>query len=236
MNHKFKDGFTLLEISIVLVIIALIVGGIIAGQSLIRSAEVNATLTEIEQYQTAVDTFTTKYQEIPGDMSDASSYWPTCDATPANCNGDGDQAIDDTLSWFHLSLAEMIAETYGIISSTPIPGEDIPESSIENAGFGLTYGFPYAKIGNYFVLNRSRSNGTLEGALNSVESAAIDEKVDDGFAATGQALFINEMSSAGSWETSGCVNGGDLLAAPSAITWDLTNDSDENCIMIYYLN
>ncbi len=235
MNDILKKGFTLLELSIVLVIIGLIIGGIIVGQGLIRSGEINASLSELEQYQISVDTFKTKYQELPGDLSDASSYWPSCDPTPANCDGDGDQAIDDTLPWFHLSLAEMIEGEFGIISSTPVPGIDLPEASIGDAGVGLSYGFPYGKIGNYFVLNRSRSNASLEGVMHSAESFAVDEKVDDGNASSGEVLFINQMASDGTWETSGCVNGGDLLAAPSAISWDLTNDSDENCIMIYYL-
>src|SRR3954463_15618522 len=64
-----KLGFTLIELSIVLVIIGLIVGGILVGQDLIKAAEIRATVGQIEKYNSAVNTFRTKYNGIPGDLS-----------------------------------------------------------------------------------------------------------------------------------------------------------------------
>jgi prepilin-type N-terminal cleavage/methylation domain-containing protein len=66
---KHTSGFTLIELSIVLVIIGLIVGGILVGQDLIVSAATRAQLTQIEKYNTAVHTFQTKYGGIPGDLA-----------------------------------------------------------------------------------------------------------------------------------------------------------------------
>jgi prepilin-type N-terminal cleavage/methylation domain-containing protein len=62
-------GFTLIELSIVLVIIGLIVGGVLVGQDLIRAAYVRAQITQIEKFNTAVNTFYGKYQALPGDMN-----------------------------------------------------------------------------------------------------------------------------------------------------------------------
>ena len=70
-----KNGFTLLELSIVMVIIGLIIGGITVGQDLIRSAELNSVVTDINKYKTAINTFNLKYNAMPGDMSNATSYW-----------------------------------------------------------------------------------------------------------------------------------------------------------------
>jgi prepilin-type N-terminal cleavage/methylation domain-containing protein len=64
-----KTGFTLIELSIVLVIIGLIVGGVLVGRDLIRSAYVRAQVTQIEKYNTAANTFYGKYQALPGDMN-----------------------------------------------------------------------------------------------------------------------------------------------------------------------
>jgi len=63
-----KQGFTLIELSIVLVIIGLIVGGILVGQELIRTAQTRATIAQIEKYNTAVNTFRNKFDALPGDL------------------------------------------------------------------------------------------------------------------------------------------------------------------------
>jgi prepilin-type N-terminal cleavage/methylation domain-containing protein len=63
-----QRGFTLIELSVVLVIIGLIVGGVLAGQDLIRAAGVRATITQIEKFNTAANTFYGKYGYLPGDI------------------------------------------------------------------------------------------------------------------------------------------------------------------------
>lgn len=71
-----RSGFTLIEISIVIVIIGLIVGGIIIGKTLMDSARIRAQVRQIEEYQTAVKTFELKYNHLPGDIPepDASGF------------------------------------------------------------------------------------------------------------------------------------------------------------------
>ena len=69
---KKHAGFTLVEISIVLVIIGLIIGAIMAGRTLVEAATLRAQLTQIEKYNLAVRTFKLKYGYVPGDMPQAA--------------------------------------------------------------------------------------------------------------------------------------------------------------------
>ena len=139
-------GFTLLELSIVMVIIGLIIGGITVGQDMIRSAELNSVVSNFQKYQTAVNAFKLKYSALPGDMDNASSYWPTCDATPANCDGDNDGLIQSELAWLHLSLSEIIPGSYPVAALPFELGTEMPESSIAGKADSLTsatvYGSP----------------------------------------------------------------------------------------------
>jgi len=97
-----RNGFTLIELSIVLVIIGLIVGGILVGQDLIKAAEVRAQISQIEKYNSAVNTFRAKFQAIPGDMaiSTANQFGFTIGG---GCNGslserDGNGLIDGAVN------------------------------------------------------------------------------------------------------------------------------------------
>lgn len=86
-------GFTLVELAIVLVIIGLIVGGVLAGQMLIRSAEIRKHVTQLDKFNAATNTFRLKYACLPGDCKNASSLGFTGaygnSANQVNGNGDG---------------------------------------------------------------------------------------------------------------------------------------------------
>jgi prepilin-type N-terminal cleavage/methylation domain-containing protein len=95
VNKENLQGFTLIELSIVLVIIGLIVGGVLVGQDLIRAAGVRAQITQIEKYNTAVNTFRGKFGAIPGDMNIATAdqfgftIGTNCGGTAGERDGNG---------------------------------------------------------------------------------------------------------------------------------------------------
>ncbi len=97
-----KLGFTLIEMSIVIAIIGLIIGGVLVGQDLIRISQIRSTISQIEQIRTAMNTFRVKYNCVPGDCSAATNFFGTdslgCPAgggDAGTCNGDGNGVISD---------------------------------------------------------------------------------------------------------------------------------------------
>lgn len=160
MDTTKEDAFTLIELSIVLVIIGLIVGGILLGKDLIQQAEMRSVITQIEHYKTATHTFRDKYNALPGDMANAGSYWNLGSGCGSNamvqasdtCNGNGDGVIAAPVAangftissemsgfWNHLAHANLIEGQYRIDgggSNNGIghgkPGDTIPGSYHES--------------------------------------------------------------------------------------------------------
>ncbi len=99
------NGFSLVELSIVLVILGLLTGGILTGQNLIRNAELRKIVTFPQQFISEWHTFRDKYMAIPGDMPNATAFWGRydtdnwCNTQPGTpgpqgtCNGDGNGRV-----------------------------------------------------------------------------------------------------------------------------------------------
>lgn len=206
--NKQQQGFSLVEMAVVLTIIALLVGSILTGKNMIRASEIQATTARVQEYKSAVSQFTERYLELPGDFSSASTYWG------GTYNGNGDGMIggglntscsgDFTEQWAafqHLSRAELVEGQYVHSGgSTPSPGVNTPATPITGGGYTLRFcgdisSGPYYLYGYYgHVLQVGHSKGTdgssiaggTRGPLFTPEEAgAIDQKMDDSYPGTG---------------------------------------------------
>lgn len=95
MNYRIKNkvGFTLVELSIVLVIIGLVIGGVMVGRDLIEASKIRAQITQISDIETQINTFRVKYNCLPGDCINATSaIGSTYNGNTIN-DGDGDGLI-----------------------------------------------------------------------------------------------------------------------------------------------
>lgn len=118
--YREKKGFTLIELSIVLVIIGLIVGGVLVGRELIEAAEERAVVGEIQKHQTAFNMFKLKYNAMPGDYHKAYDLWGSnCAALAATCNGNHNRRVtylggdtDTYCAWNHMANADLASGTF----------------------------------------------------------------------------------------------------------------------------
>ena len=218
-----KSGFSLVELSIVLVILGLLTGGILSGQSLIRAAELRSVTTEYERYTTAVGTFREKYFGLPGDLSNAESFW-----TSGTKNGDGNGQIKgsapDTADtnetshfWAQLAKAGLIEGNYTPSKwSTNTAGTTNPKARLNSANWNIRYvgivgqddtvvgttgdATQIAFEGNYgnafFLISGTNLSAPAGGVMKAEEAWNIDTKMDDGKPALGNVGSLESQGSA----------------------------------------
>jgi prepilin-type N-terminal cleavage/methylation domain-containing protein len=159
------QGFTLVELSIVLIIIALIITGILVGKSLIVQAGISSIIRDMQATQTSYNSYIYRYEAIPGDHANAANFWANCADINLACNGNGDRLIEYSTTpigasgigdevvrvYRHLSLANMINSAggdqllNGVSGGNLILGTDVPTSKITGSGFFVAG--PIADIG-----------------------------------------------------------------------------------------
>jgi len=186
-----NNGFTLIEMSIVLVIIGLIVSGIVVGKDLIRATEIQSVITDFNKYSIAIEQFDDQYQSLPGDMPDATTYWP---GIGGGGNGNGDRMVnsmhEQVRFWQQLSLSKIIPGLYDgtSTSSSLIPGVNVPKARMKGANFSVYYygdgsGRTHDVGGNYIRLGGS--------TVTPAESLKIDKALDNGVPISGKIIGAN---------------------------------------------
>ncbi len=103
-----KKGFTLVELSIVLVIIGLLVGGILVGQSLIDSARLNSEVRKLTQYSIAFVNFRQKFRQEAGDSTYFSASGNNDGDTNDHTGSCPDRIQETNTAWTHISESNMI--------------------------------------------------------------------------------------------------------------------------------
>jgi prepilin-type N-terminal cleavage/methylation domain-containing protein len=68
-----NKAFTLIELAIVIVVLGIMSAVIVGGKTIVDSANMNSTISQINQYRLAHNAFVLEYDAIPGDMKDANN-------------------------------------------------------------------------------------------------------------------------------------------------------------------
>jgi prepilin-type N-terminal cleavage/methylation domain-containing protein len=165
LRIKGGQGFTLVELALVLVIVGLLITSVLKGEALIQNAKVKKLVNQKESLSAAYYTYYDRYGMYPGDEDHATS--PSGDTN----NGDGNGQVAGNERYFlfeDLVLAGIINESYdGAVGSEP----------------SNTFG------GSMYILWQNR-NGTQDHwatflSIPAEVAEMIDLKYDDGVYNTG---------------------------------------------------
>ena len=197
-----QQGFTLIEIALVLVIIGLALGGVMKGQELISAARVRNVALQVDGVRLAYLGFKDRYRHFPGDVpadfananipGNPGGCGPTA-KTPAFCGNGVVDPGENLVVWAQLSRANFIYGTYnGAVG--PTQAFTVAPSDATN---------PSNPFGGYLLLITDSDYGdatstTPNAAMNiktggnvpSGTIAELDRKLDDGIAGAGAYRIV----------------------------------------------
>lgn len=248
-----KSAFSLIELSIVLIIIGLLIAGITGGASLIKSSELRSIMGEARGYAVAVNSFFTQYDQYPGDASvrvgNASLYDGDRDNKMEYVNDATTPMAEGLDAWFDLKdigaidLALTAFTSANPAGTAKVPVTDIPGSKIKGAGWAFDYNT--TSLQNVVVLTGTTDAWvTTKDLVNTVAPAAttdnlsteiisapdafsIDSKIDDGKANSGNVQAINNTSV----DATACTNR--HLATTAPAEYRVANGAKKTCALTF---
>ena len=193
MQNNNNKGFSLIELSIVLIIIGLLVAGITGGASLIKSAELRSTMSEIRNYQTAVNSYYTEKGYLPGTTQGQT---------------DKVNLFASDASWGELydaGITDFKATT--ATAGKYVAGTNMPKAKVKGAGYLLGYlATAETTTGNAVnansillvgsdttvgaTLDETIAAANLKASTDNKTAKALDDKMDDGLPKTGKMIAL----------------------------------------------
>ena len=196
-RHRFsrarRTGFTIVELTIVLVVIGLLLSGILKGQELINGAKIRAIVDRQNSLIFAWSQFVARYGAKPGDYAGTDIPY----ATPSDSDTRGNGVVErgeSTLAMEHLALAGEIRNCQQCIDGNrdlDMPNPPDAENSLTNQYGGVisiwhdeTY---YVIRGGNIGVSRLQIHTGPRIPSNIL--AEVDRKIDDGLANSGRMVL-----------------------------------------------
>lgn len=221
--RKQQQGFTLIEIAIVLVIIGLLLGGVLKGQELIQNARVRNVIALQDGVKSAFFGFQDRYRGIPGDytVANAQANIPNAGAV---CGGDSDSLINHVVNgvgesicaWYQLSRAGFITGSYTGVGASNLEAAVNATNAPSNPFGGFMQVFFDS---NYSGVANNVHNIKTGTNIPATVLAEIDRKIDDGLPDTGAFRFSPWQASVAATCTTVVVGG--------ATTWAVAANASQ---------
>ncbi|SIN70750.1 prepilin-type N-terminal cleavage/methylation domain-containing protein [Sulfurivirga caldicuralii] len=177
--RKKEQGFTLVEVAIVLVIIGLLLGGVLKGQELMKSAKVKGEAQLLQSYQTAYFGFIDRYGAMPGDMnSGIPANW---NITGGNGNGTINGGVCDNDDDESCKAIRMLRAA-NFLNGDPAEAQPQPKDKLANAPMSLFSSTVANQTGVWVYVN-----GNVDPELLNI----LDRQIDDGKCSSGSMISQN---------------------------------------------
>lgn len=209
MKASAQQGWTLLEITLVVLIVGLILAGALKGQEMITSAKVKRVAGQLDEIRATYFGFQDRYKALPGDYAEADQTLD-CGSPCLRGNGDGrirsnetvvsgNQQHEDLLVWTHLSASGFLKGDYRMLD-----GQSLATDSNSPKNAYATY-MQIAFDSIYGVNSSGTPRHNLKsGAQIPIEVVAeLDRKTDDGKPYKGAVQFSSFAANAAPSPTEG---------------------------------
>ena len=232
--QRHNLGFSLLELSISIAIIALLITAVVAGQSIKQRLALHQMIEDMGILNTASKEFKTAYKGLAGDLFNAETVFGQDKLGnkvldhQGDGNGNGNNILEDNLTsparnekllfWQHLSAAGLITGTYD--------GSSLGSSGMYLSPFKDTYYEPNtdSHAGNrlYFRISTLSAGALGYGAFTTEDAFNYDTKYDDGNPTTGTIRAL---------ESTGQVTGNCMTAGG----YNLAYTAKNACQLLFYV-
>ena len=198
-----QQGFTLVEIAIVLVIIGLLLGGILRGQELIQGARVRNVIDQQNGVRAAFFAFQDRFRLIPGSIPAAQINLVGSNALASSAATAGNGTIattDSTTAFQNLTATGFLSCSVCTVGSVASTSANSP-SNVYGGVMQLVTDLEMANITTAVAaptstLTSTRTNVKTGNLIPSNVMGEIDLKADDGNPFTGNVRFSRWAGSA----------------------------------------
>ena len=253
-RHRFscarRAGFTIVEMTIVLVVIGLLLSGILKGQELINGAKIRAIVDRQNSIRIAWFEFVDHYGAKPGDFARAREFIANATNPTTNPGNGLVERGESVLAVEHLTLAGLLRCQQCVDSQPDPPRSDTTLPTAENSPtnqydgvISIWHNGPFDSVtgGPYYAIRRP-SSSPVRPRPNRLQIhtgpripsnilAEVDRKIDDGLANSGDMVFNTYDPKGASLDPGVCMNATRDPTDPNANVAGMLDSID---IIMYY--